>query len=295
VNTGYGCKMTVQPSNASGPEAPRIALMFPGQGSHGADMDDPYRGTDLFERGLELLGEDPFAKLDEGTRWQQPAVFLCSVCAWDAAGRPGAGAGLGHSLGEYAALVAAGALEFDQALSLVDRRAEAMARAAADRPGGMVALLGGRSEAVEELADELGLTVANDNAPGQVVLSGDRDRVEQAAERAREAGAKARILDVAGSFHSSAMEPALRALREALSKVDFRSPQFPVFSCGTAAPFSDPAEELATNMVRPVRWRQVVEAALAGGIERFRELGPGSVLTGLVRRIEASTTAEARA
>jgi [acyl-carrier-protein] S-malonyltransferase len=290
-----GRKMTVQQSNASGAETPRVALMFPGQGSHGAGMDDPYRGTDLFERGLALLDEDPFAKLDEGTRWQQPAVFLCSVCAWDAAGRPDAGAGLGHSLGEYAALVAASALEFEQALGLVDRRAEAMARAAAERPGRMIALLGGRSDAVEDLAHEVELTVANDNAPGQVVLSGDRDRVEQVAERAREAGAKARVLDVAGSFHSPAMEPALRALREALSKVDFRSPQFPVFSCGTAAPFSDPAEELAANMVRPVRWRRVVEAALAGGIERFRELGPGRVLTGLVRRIEADAIVEARA
>jgi [acyl-carrier-protein] S-malonyltransferase len=274
---------------------PATGLMFPGQGSHVAGMDEPHRDSDLFERGLEVLGEDPFPDLGESTRSQQPAVFLCSVCAWDAAGRPAAVAALGHSLGEYAALVAAGALEFEDAVRLVDRRAEAMAEAGAERPGGMVAMLGGRSDAVEALAGELELTIANDNAPGQVVLSGDRDRIDEAAERAQEAGARARVLAVGGAFHSPAMEPALEPLRAALAEVSFREPRFPVISCGTAAPFEDPASELAANLVRPVRWRETVLAALDDGVESFRELGPGGVLTKLVKRIDSSATVEAAA
>src|SRR5207247_7140924 len=124
---------------------PSSALLFPGQGSHAEGMDDPYRGHPLLERGLELLGEDPFDRLDEGTRYQQPALFLCSVAAWDI-WRVEAGdeadeavAAAGHSLGEYAALVAAGALEFDDAVALVDERAAAMSDAAALGPGGMIA------------------------------------------------------------------------------------------------------------------------------------------------------------
>jgi [acyl-carrier-protein] S-malonyltransferase len=284
--------MTPSRTQPDGAAAPCNALMFPGQGSHKGGMESAHRGTELFERGLEVLGEDPFPHLDESTRWQQPAVFLCSVCDWDAAGRPSAAAALGHSLGEYAGLVAAGALEFEQALRLVDRRGQAMSAAAEAQPGGMVAILGADPEAVATLADALELTVANDNAPGQLVLSGPRERIEQAAERAGEAGAKARVLDVAGAFHSTAMEPALDSLREALSDADFRAPRFPVYSCATAVPFSDPREELATNMIRPVRWREVVLAALAEGIESFEELGPGRVLTGLVRRIEAEAKVE---
>jgi len=266
--------------------------MFPGQGSHAEGMDEPYRGAELFERGLEILEEDPFARLEQGTRWQQPAVFLCSVCAWETAGRPDAEAALGHSLGEYAGLVAAGALDFEVALRLVDRRADAMAAAAEAQPGGMIAILGAEAADVESLAEQLQLTVANDNAPGQVVLSGDRKRIEEAAERADGLGAKTRILDVAGAFHSEAMEPALEPLREALAEAEFREARFPVFSCGTAEPFSDPREELATNMLRPVRWREVVLAVLADGVDDFEELGPGRVLTGLVKRIKADAKSE---
>src|SRR5882757_400661 len=147
------------------------ALLFPGQGSHAHGMEEPYRGNALFERGLELLGADPFARLDDGTRTQQPALLLCSLAAWDAAGRPPAIATAGHSLGEYAALV--------------DERAAAMAHAAATTEGGMVAVLGGELGAVADLAAQLGLTVANDNAPGQVVLSGRLDAVAVAEEHAR--------------------------------------------------------------------------------------------------------------
>src|SRR4051794_17568801 len=144
-------------------------------------MDEPYRGLPAFERGLELLGFDPFERLDEGTRFQQPAIFLCSVTAWDLwreeqpDDHAQVRAAAGHSLGEYAALVAAGVLAFDDAVALVAQRAAAMADAGDRRPGSMLALLGGDDHGIRALAQRLGLTVANDNAPGQLVLSGDVD------------------------------------------------------------------------------------------------------------------------
>ena len=261
------------------------ALLFPGQGSHAADMDAAWRGTPLFERGLELLEYDPFADLGMGTRVQQPAIFLVCACAWDAHAGGQEVAAAGHSLGEYAALHAAGALTFDDALLLVDERAAAMQDAAAAQPGGMVAMLGGDSHAVAELARGLGLTVANDNAPGQVVLSGPLELVDRAAELARDdAGARAMKLDVAGAFHSPLMEPAAERLRAALAATPIAEPAFPVWSNGSAAPFTDIRRELSENLLKPVRWRETLLALRAHGVERFVELGPGEVLTGMVKR-----------
>jgi [acyl-carrier-protein] S-malonyltransferase len=263
------------------------ALLFPGQGSHAADMDAPWRGTALFERGIELLGYDPFADLGMGTRVQQPAIFLVCACAWDAhdeEARPPVAAA-GHSLGEYAALHAAGALTFDDALLLVDERAAAMQDAAEAQPGGMVAMLGGDAHAIGELARSLGLTVANDNAPGQVVLSGPLELIDAAADLAREdAGARPMKLDVAGAFHSPLMEPAADRLRAALAATPIGEPEFPVWSNGSAAPFADVRRELAENLLKPVRWRETLLALRAHGVERFVELGPGAVLTGMVKR-----------
>jgi [acyl-carrier-protein] S-malonyltransferase len=271
-------------------EMPPIALLFPGQGSHSEGMDEPYRGHPLLERGLELLGFDPFTGLEEGTRYQQPALFLCSVAAWDET-RPQAAAAAGHSLGEYAALVAAGALRFEDALGLVDTRAAAMAAAGEERAGGMVALLGGDREKVEGLADSLELMVANDNAPGQLVLSGPREAVEKAEEAARDIGSRARVLPVSGAFHSPLMEPAASALREALLGVEISEPAIPVYSNGTAAPFTDIRRELAENLLRPVRWRETLLAMHATGISKFEELGPGRVLSGMVKRTLAEVPA----
>lgn len=262
------------------------ALLFPGQGSHFAGMDEPYRGHPSFERGLELLGFDPFESLQQGTREQQPAIFLCSVTAWEQRrGELAPVAAAGHSLGEYAALVAGGVLGFDDALALVDERARAMADAAAAPAGGMVAMLGGDGDAVRTLAGELGLVVANDNAPGQLVLAGPREVIDAAIERGRdETGARPRALDVAGAFHSPLMEPAADRLAAALGRTPVHAPQFPVYSNGTAAPFVDVRGELAGNLLSPVRWRETVLALSDRGVDDFVELGPGEVLSALVRR-----------
>ena len=269
---------------------PSSALLFPGQGSHAEGMEEPYRGNPLLERGLELLGYDPFELLSEGTRYQQPALFLCSIAAWDQWREEGddeneARAAAGHSLGEYAALVAAGALQFDDAVRLVDERAAAMADAGELSPGGMVAMLGGDARDVRALAERLNLVVANDNAPGQLVLSGALDAVLAAENSASdEAGARARRLDVTGAFHSPLMEPAAERLRAALEATPIAEPQIPVYSNGSAAPVVDIRRELAENLLRPVRWRETLLAMRTARIERFVELGPGSFLTGLVKR-----------
>jgi [acyl-carrier-protein] S-malonyltransferase len=269
---------------------PSSALLFPGQGSHADGMEEPYRGHPLFERGLELLGYDPFERLAEGTRYQQPALFLCSIAAWgqwreDAEEEDEARAAAGHSLGEYAALVAAGALQFEDAVRLVDERAAAMADAGELNAGGMIAMLGGDAQGVRALATRLGLVVANDNAPGQLVLSGAVDALDEAEEVARdETGARARRLDVTGAFHSPLMEPAAERLRAALEATPIATPQIPVYSNGSAAPFVDVRRELAENLLRPVRWRETLLALRTARIERFVELGPGAVLTGLVKR-----------
>jgi malonyl CoA-acyl carrier protein transacylase len=274
---------------------PSIAAIFPGQGSHAPDMDAPYRGLPAFERGLELLGFDPFERLDEGTRFQQPAIFLCSVTAWDLWREESpedfaqVRAAAGHSLGEYAALVAAGVLSFEDAVSLVAERAAAMADAGDLQSGSMVAMLGGDDHKVRALAQRLGLTIANDNAPGQLVLSGATDAVAQAEELARdETGARARRLDVSAAFHSPLMQPAAARLAEALSRVDIQPGQFPVYANGSAAPFKDVRRELSENLLQAVRWRETMLALRAAGIDRYVEHGPGAVLTGLVKRTLAA-------
>ena len=274
---------------------PSIAAIFPGQGSHAPDMDEPYRGLPAFERGLELLGFDPFERLDEGTRFQQPAILLCSVAAWDLWREDAPDeaaevrAAAGHSLGEYAALVAAGVLTFDDAVGLVAERAAAMADAGALQDGSMVAMLGGDDHAVRALATRLGLTIANDNAPGQLVLSGASDAIGQAEAVARdETGARARRLDVSAAFHSPLMQPAAARLAAALERIEIGTPAFPVYANGSASPFTDVRRELSENMLRPVRWRETMLALRAAGIDRYVEHGPGAVLTGLVKRTLAA-------
>jgi [acyl-carrier-protein] S-malonyltransferase len=262
------------------------ALLFPGQGSHSEGMHEAFADHPLLRRGIELLGFDPFDSLAEGTRSHQPALFLCSMAQWASRERDAVDplAAAGHSLGEYAALTAAGAIDFDDGVRLVGARAQAMADAAALQPGGMVALLGGDRDAVNELALELGLSLANDNAPGQIVLSGHMDAIDAAVQLAGDIGGRARKLDVTGAFHSPLMAPAAGRLAAALQQTAIREPAFPVLSNGSTLPFEDVRAELAENLLKPVRWREILLELQARGATDFLECGPGAVLKGLVKR-----------
>jgi [acyl-carrier-protein] S-malonyltransferase len=270
---------------------PNTAVLFPGQGSHSEGMEEPFRQHPLLQRGIELLGFDPFDRLSEGTRTHQPALFLCSIAQWASRDEHDEDplAAAGHSLGEYAALTAAGAIDVEDAVRLVDARARAMADAAEREDGGMVAMLKGQRDDVYELAAELGLSMANDNAPGQIVLSGRSSAIAQAVQRAGEIGCRAKQLDVGGAFHSPLMAPAADALKEALDATAIREPEFPVLSNGSARPFTDIRAELAENLLKPVRWREILLELQSMGATDFVECGPGSVLRGLVKRTLRAT------
>jgi malonyl CoA-acyl carrier protein transacylase len=252
-------------------------------------MHEPFEDHPLLERGIELLGFDPFSRLSEGTRTQQPALFLCSMAQWasreDHETDPLAAAG--HSLGEYAALTAAGAIDFEDGVRLVRARAQAMADAAALQPGGMVALLGGERDDVYELAAGLELSLANDNAPGQIVLSGRMRGIDAAVRRAGEIGcgcprrgACCRWREPGRPAPGSASFRALRAAH----RPPIQEPVFPVLSNGSTRPFEDIRAELAENLLRPVRWREILLELQAMGATDYTECGPGSVLRGLVKR-----------
>jgi [acyl-carrier-protein] S-malonyltransferase len=262
----------------------RPAALFPGQGSQVPGMRDlvATRAPDLLERCLELVGEDPFARVDESTRFAQPAIFCASLAAFEDAGlEPGAAAG--HSLGELAALTAAGVLAREDALELVVLRGRLMAEA--DPDGSMIALIGGTPEDAQAVAERSGVTVANDNAPGQIVLSGPREALARAEEAARELGRRTLAVDVAGAFHSPSMRPAMAPFREALDAVEIREPRFAVISCATTQPFADVRAELAEALVRPVRWRETMLALHAAGVRDFVETGPGKLLARMGKRI----------
>jgi [acyl-carrier-protein] S-malonyltransferase len=241
------------------------------------------RRPDLVEQAREELGADPFEQIAEGTHLAQPALFIAGLAHWKAAGEPGAGFYAGHSLGELPALVAAGSLDAAAGLRLAIVRGRLMEEASAVRPGGMVASLGGTDEVVRKVADEFGLTLANDNAPGQMVLSGDAEKVGEARKALRAEGAKAIRLPVAGAFHSPLMEPAVPGYRDALAATEF-GPVEGAFSCITAAPFDDVRADLLAALTEPVRWRDTLAAMRAAGATTFLETGPGDILTGLSRR-----------
>jgi malonyl CoA-acyl carrier protein transacylase len=240
------------------------------------------RAPELLERCIALVGEDPFPRASESTRFAQPAIFCASLAGWDAL-QLDAAAAAGHSLGELAALAAAGVFERDDALRLVVLRGKLMAEA--DTVGSMLALIGATDEETEAIAADAGVTVANDNAPGQVILSGPRDRLEQAEEAARGRGRRVLPLDVAGAFHSPSMAPAVEPFRAALDDTELHEPAFTVFSSASAEPFRDVRAELAAVLTRPVRWRETVLAMHEAGARRFVEVGPGKVLARLGKRI----------
>ncbi len=267
---------------------PVTAILFPGQGSQTDDMRETlnrYR-PDLLPAVTEAVGEDPFARVNDGTQFAQPAIFCASLAGWEALGGPTGEFMAGHSLGELAALVAAGSLDERDALELVALRGRLMQEAGVrEGDGGMVALLGnGAAEHGHELAEAHGLSVANDNSPQQVVLSGLRSALPDAAAAAGELGLRAMQLDVTGAFHSPMMAAAAPEFAAALQRVEIGPPLVAVISAVTAQPFDDVRARLVEALTSPVRWRETLLALRELGAERFVEVGPGRVLTGLAKR-----------
>lgn len=258
-----------------------VALLFPGQGSQAADMGElvERERPDLVALARELTGDDPFARMNEGTRFLQPAIFCASLTLARAAADLEPAFAAGHSLGELSALVVAGAIDEEDGLRLVVLRGREMDEAG---PGAMLAV-GDRAEA-EELSERFGLTLANDNSPRQFALAGDVAAVDRAVEDAQARRVRATKLPVTGAFHSPAMQPAVAPFAAALASTEVRRPRFAVYSAVTARPFDDVRRRLSEALTSPVRWRETVAAMHADGAERFVEVGPGRVLTSLVRR-----------
>ncbi len=289
----------------------KTAYVFPGQGAQfsgmGKDLyDNSLKAREMMERANEILGfritDIMFSGSDEdlrATKVTQPAIFLHSVClALCSDDLPAPDMVGGHSLGEFSALVACGAVDFESALRLVAVRASEMQKCCEANPGGMAAIIGLPNEKVEEIcAGTSGIVIpANYNCNGQVVISGEKQAVEAACEAMKAAGAKRALpLSVSGAFHSPLMEAARVELGKAIEKTEVRTPSCPIYQNVTAKPETDPArikDNLLQQLTSPVKWTQTVENMLADGATTFRELGPGNVLQGLIKRIAASAGAE---
>lgn len=285
------------------------AFVFPGQGAQfvgmGKDLyDNNPIAREMFEKANEILGfritDLMFAGTDEDlrqTKVTQPAIFLHSVILAKTLGddfNPEMTAG--HSLGEFSALVAAGALSFEDGLRLVSARAQAMQKACELKPSTMAAVLALPDEKVEEICAGIdGIVVcANYNCPGQLVISGEEPAIDAACEQLLAAGAKRALkLKVGGAFHSPCMEPARAELAEAIEKTAFSTPVCPVYQNVDARPHTDPTEikaNLVAQLTAPVRWTQSVQNMIADGATDFVELGPGKVLQGLVSKISRDVT-----
>ena len=281
------------------------AYVFPGQGAQFVGMgkalyESNAEAKELFERANDILGfritDLMFDGTDEDlrqTKVTQPAIFLHSVILAKSLGeefKPDMTAG--HSLGEFSALVTAGALSFDDGLRLVAARAMAMQKACELKPSTMAAVLALPDEKVEEICESVdGVVVcANYNCPGQLVISGEIEAIDKACEAAKAAGAKRALrLNVGGAFHSPCMEPARAELAEAIANTEFHTPSCPVYQNVDALPHTDPAEikaNLIAQLTAPVRWTQTVKNMIADGATEFIEIGPGKVLQGLVTKIE---------
>ena len=281
------------------------AFVFPGQGAQfsgmGKDLHDASQDARMrFEQANDILGFDIASIMFEGTAEElkqtkvtQPAIFLHSVilaeCLGDAF-QPDMVAG--HSLGEFSALVAAGALGFEDGLSLVSARANAMQKACELQPSTMAAVLGLENTVVEDICgDTDGVVVAaNYNCPGQLVISGEVPAVEAACHALTEAGARrALMLPVGGAFHSPLMEPAREELATAIAQADIQSPRCPIYQNVSAEPTSDPLlirQQLVAQLTAPVRWTQTMESMIADGAKEVAEVGPGKVLQGLFKKVD---------
>lgn len=288
------------------------AYVFPGQGAQFTGMgkelyENNAQARELMDRANEILGfritDIMFGGSEEDlkqTKVTQPAVFLHSVvlALTDPDFNPDMTAG--HSLGEFSALVAAGALSFDEGLKLVSARAQAMQKACEMQPSTMAAVLALPDEKVEEICASVDGVVeaANYNCPGQVVISGAVEAVDAACTKMLEAGAKRALrLKVGGAFHSPLMEPARQELAKAIEQTEFSTPRCPVYQNVDAKPHTD-AVEIKANLIKqltaPVRWTQSVQNMIADGATEFVELGPGSVLQGLVKKIDRKAQVSGR-
>jgi [acyl-carrier-protein] S-malonyltransferase len=291
-----------------------IAVVFPGQGSQFVGMADAWAshpaGRAVLEEASEAMERDVVAGChDEDalatTSFVQPALLACDVAAFRVLDAEGldpdrlAGAA-GHSLGEFAALVAADAMLLPEALGLVVVRGEAMQRAGEERPGTMAALLGVGTEAAQELCDlargDDVLLVANENSPAQVVISGSVAAIERAEAIASERKIRAVRLNVAGAFHSPLMEPAVDPILRVLNDIELREPRFPIAENVNGTLVTDPGELrdlLGRHVVSPVRWEACATALAAAGADTFLEAGPGAVLTKLAKRVVPGAAAVA--
>ena len=289
----------------------KCAYVFPGQGAQFPGMgkelyENNAQAKALFDKANEILGFDITKIMFEGTadelkqtKVTQPAVFLHSVILAKVMGiEPAAVAG--HSLGEFSALVAAEALSFEDGLRLVAKRAMAMHKCCESQPGGMAAILNLDDAVVEQVCSEVdGVVVAaNYNCPGQLVISGSDSAVDTACVKLKEAGARRALrLPVGGAFHSPLMEAARVELEQAIAQVEFKSPICPIYQNADAKPQNDPEvikANLIAQLTAPVRWTQIVKGMVADGVEHFVELGPGSVLQGLIKKCEANVVVESK-
>jgi [acyl-carrier-protein] S-malonyltransferase len=280
----------------------RVAALFPGQGSQFAGMADPWAGHPagraVLDEASGVLRRDVVQGAhDEDalatTEFVQPALLACDVAAFRVLEADGVevGAAAGHSLGEFAALVAAGVLSLADALESVAVRGRAMQAAGEARPGAMTALIGAGPDDAASIAEAARgadvLTVANENASNQTVLSGSPDAVERAEAEARSRGVRAIRLNVAGAFHSELMRPAVEPIRDALARATFSPARFPVVANVTGELTTDPAafrDLLERHVVSPVRWERSMRALAEAGFDTFAEAGPGQVLSRIVRR-----------
>ena len=285
------------------------AYVFPGQGAQFSGMGKDLYETNaeakaLFDKANEILGFNITEIMFSGTadelkqtKVTQPAVFLHSVILAKVMNiQPAAVAG--HSLGEFSALVAAGALSFEDGLRLVAKRAMAMQKCCESLPGGMAAILNLDDAVVEQVCAEVdGVVVAaNYNCPGQLVISGADEAVNEACTKLKEAGAKRALrLPVGGAFHSPLMEAARAELEQAIAEVEFNTPICPIYQNVDAMPHTD-AESIKANLIAqltaPVRWTQIAKNMIADGVETFTELGPGNVLQGLIKKVDANAVVE---
>lgn len=286
------------------------AYIFPGQGSQFPGMgkalfDENAEAKKLFGKANDILGFEISKIMFEGTADElkqtnvtQPAIFIHSVILAKIADKFSPDMVAGHSLGEFSALVANGALSFEDGLRLVAQRADAMQKACEINPSSMAAILALEDQIVEQICTETdGVVVAaNYNCPGQLVISGATAAVEEACEKMKAAGAKrALLLPVGGAFHSPLMEPAREELAKAIEETNFSQPSCPVYQNVDAQPHTDIQEikaNLISQLTAPVRWTQIVQAMVADGAATFVECGPGKVLQGLVKKIhrEAETS-----